>query len=245
METYRDLLEKPEWKNKRKIILKRDENRCVNCDNLHLVENLEVGILVSFMGRHSILKEKKEVSLLIDKVGGSSPDAGGKVRVFNEVNLIETEHYVVYYQLNSDDNRYVKPVIGIVHNNEKIKGFTLEHLILFGFAKRLLLERDFLMNSTWIYAVGLHIHHTYYQEGLLPWEYPNESLQTLCWHCHEELHKNEKVPYLNTQGIECGKLTPCLRCFGSGYLPQYYYYLGGVCFRCNGARFEEMIGSVK
>lgn len=31
----------------------------------------------------------------------------------------------------------------------------------------------------------LHIHHLFYQRGLEPWEYPNESLLALCEECHE------------------------------------------------------------
>jgi hypothetical protein len=30
----------------------------------------------------------------------------------------------------------------------------------------------------------LQIHHTYYEKGLMPWEYPNESLHCLCEDCH-------------------------------------------------------------
>lgn len=32
----------------------------------------------------------------------------------------------------------------------------------------------------------LHVHHKYYEYNLLPWEYPDESLVTLCCDCHEE-----------------------------------------------------------
>ncbi len=31
----------------------------------------------------------------------------------------------------------------------------------------------------------LHIHHSYYERGLKPWDYPNESLHVLCENCHE------------------------------------------------------------
>lgn len=31
----------------------------------------------------------------------------------------------------------------------------------------------------------LNIHHTYYEKGLNPWDYPNESLQCLCETCHK------------------------------------------------------------
>lgn len=30
----------------------------------------------------------------------------------------------------------------------------------------------------------LHIHHNYYSYDKQPWEYPNESLKSLCKHCH-------------------------------------------------------------
>lgn len=30
----------------------------------------------------------------------------------------------------------------------------------------------------------LHVHHTYYEKGLKPWEYPDASLHALCEQCH-------------------------------------------------------------
>ena len=30
----------------------------------------------------------------------------------------------------------------------------------------------------------LHVHHMYYRKGWKPWEYPAESLRSLCEHCH-------------------------------------------------------------
>lgn len=32
----------------------------------------------------------------------------------------------------------------------------------------------------------LHVHHTYYERGLAPWEYPIESLHALCEDCHRK-----------------------------------------------------------
>lgn len=32
----------------------------------------------------------------------------------------------------------------------------------------------------------LHVHHNYYDYSLLPWEYPEESLITLCEECHKD-----------------------------------------------------------
>lgn len=34
----------------------------------------------------------------------------------------------------------------------------------------------------------LHVHHTQYISGRLPWQYPMRMLVTLCSQCHHELH---------------------------------------------------------
>lgn len=31
----------------------------------------------------------------------------------------------------------------------------------------------------------LNVHHTYYEKGAMPWEYPSESLRCFCEICHE------------------------------------------------------------
>lgn len=33
----------------------------------------------------------------------------------------------------------------------------------------------------------LHVHHSYYEKGLKPWEYPDESLRCLCDECHKNI----------------------------------------------------------
>jgi hypothetical protein len=37
----------------------------------------------------------------------------------------------------------------------------------------------------------LHVHHKYYQNFKEPWDYPNESLITLCEKCHNSQHNKE------------------------------------------------------
>ena len=34
----------------------------------------------------------------------------------------------------------------------------------------------------------LNVHHTYYERGNMPWDYPDWSLMTLCEECHEKRH---------------------------------------------------------
>ena len=87
----------------------------------------------------------------------------------------------------------------------------------------------------------LHVHHQYYRDGWNPWEYPNDALKTLCWKCHETLHKDAKVPRLNKDGVDIGSLTPCYRCYGAGWFPEYKHVEAGICFRCRGAKYEELI----
>jgi hypothetical protein len=38
----------------------------------------------------------------------------------------------------------------------------------------------------------LNVHHTYYERGFKPWEYPRESLRTLCETCHKNATEQMK-----------------------------------------------------
>ncbi len=96
-------------------------------------------------------------------------------------------------------------------------------------------------NNRYLYVPSLHVHHKYYQDGYKPWEYPDHALITLCWVCHEELHSSIQIPRLNSMGVEIGKMTPCIRCHGAGEFPEYKHIQAGICFRCIGACYEELI----
>jgi hypothetical protein len=51
----------------------------------------------------------------------------------------------------------------------------------------------------------LHAHHTYYEKGKNPWNYPIESIVTLCKKCHEQEHI--KIKILPCKGIvKCDKV---------------------------------------
>ena len=48
------------------------------------------------------------------------------------------------------------------------------------------LERDrWACKSCGSGDITLHVHHWYYKQNADPWEYPIESLETLCADCHE------------------------------------------------------------
>lgn len=90
--------------------------------------------------------------------------------------------------------------------------------------------------------VSLEVHHKYYSMDAMAWEYPNDALITLCRSCHEKLHSLMSVEFY--EDIERSRkiqMTPCKRCQGYGYLAQYRHVENGVCFRCHGSRYEELI----
>ncbi len=91
--------------------------------------------------------------------------------------------------------------------------------------------------------IYLHVHHKFYFIDKLPWEYEDDALVTLCNWCHWEIHQNEKIPIyrqVNDKTEEL-KYVPCNRCNGAGVFPEYKHIENGVCFRCNGMKYEELI----
>ena len=100
------------------------------------------------------------------------------------------------------------------------------------------LDYGFYLSQT---PISLNVHHKNYILGRKAWEYSDLDLVTLCNECHLSVHKAIGVKvYSNENGFMTEvKLTPCLRCGGTGYFPEYKNVQNGICFRCNGSRFEE------
>lgn len=83
----------------------------------------------------------------------------------------------------------------------------------------------------------LHVHHQHYIKGKEPWDYDDSALITLCADCHQKRHSSSvPVPLYNhdKSSILKANIPICDRCNGSGYLPEYDYYLDGICFKCWG-----------
>jgi len=83
----------------------------------------------------------------------------------------------------------------------------------------------------------LQVHHTYYVKGNLPWDYPDESLVTLCNRCHTSLHSHILIPKLEkSQGgnLLLVNTGVCKKCTGVGWIPKYDYFMEGICFDCWG-----------
>ena len=99
-------------------------------------------------------------------------------------------------------------------------------------------------------GVTLQVHHKYYvlnnsndKVFNLPWNYEDDCFITVCVDCHKKIHDEVKIPiYIGDQEneeLDLKGFTFCKRCDGFGRLPQYYYVSNGICFKCNGLRYEE------
>lgn len=91
----------------------------------------------------------------------------------------------------------------------------------------------------------LEIHHHLYIVNRLPWDYDDKHLITYCNWCHHEFHKNNKVPIYNEDLSAELNYTPCFRCNGAGWFPEYSHVSQGVCFRCDGTRYEELFNTTE
>lgn len=104
------------------------------------------------------------------------------------------------------------------------------------------LEGEGKILPSFFYPTILHLHHTYYVRQTLPWEYPDSCFRVVCGDCHNKIHEEQIIlMYPNFSLTQSEDITPCDRCNGLGYLSHYYYVDNGVCFKCKGAGFEEIL----
>lgn len=91
----------------------------------------------------------------------------------------------------------------------------------------------------------IHVHHKYYIKDKFPWEYSDDALITVCSDCHKKIHTSEKIPFYtdNSMSDDLG-LTPCYRCEGVGEFPEFKHVQNGICFRCGGAKYENLIREI-
>src|SRR5690606_7756797 len=57
--------------------------------------------------------------------------------------------------------------------------------------------------------------------------------------CHKSRHESQTIPvYVCVNNVFTEVVSRedprCSRCGGAGYLPQYWYYEAGICFKCGG-----------
>jgi len=226
MATYAELLQNENWLKKRKEILNRDKRICQNCHNDHYYSNFKKSKITNIECLYSDLD--MEFNLGDDRRGSQYIFSANFLRENNQKGYVDfytyhfekkiayLKNYNVYYKENiaAEDNIIEKSKVEIlcINNPEN--------------------------SNEVFFCKDLHVHHKYYRKGLNPWEYPNDALTTLCWHCHEELHENTEVAIYDENGKLIGSKSRCYKCHGSGFLPEYSYHMNGICFACNGGRFK-------
>lgn len=238
--SYYDQLLHEEWKNKRLEILKRDGYKCQHCQNLKIIKLCNPGLITrSFQNLSCDLYDlescKLEAADIYDITYKNLPNYsricfyhqvnGRKVVLGYLENLIPVDRNVVATSLDED-------------SEETINFWNAYYQVD---QAKLILQNINTEMLEWHYVFNLQIHHKYYQKGLLAWEYPNQALVTLCWDCHEELHKNSTIPELDENGNQLRLLTCCPKCHGAGWFPQYKHVENGVCFKCSGLRFTNVV----
>lgn len=244
---YIEQLQQIPWLNKRLEVLKRDSNKCQNCFNLNYQSLFKSGIIFNFKSDKLNFKritDDNSVEYLV-RVWNLKENrlATSNIRDI-EINI--NENYIAFYDnqnLNypniialkriENSNVEILPLLNVIkedHLKGKVSEKTYNHIY-----------QQVSENDDWFFVKRLHIHHKCYQEGKLAWEYDLSKLQTLCWTCHETLHKEQTIPVLDEHGNEKGFLTNCTRCHGAGIFPEFKHIDFGVCFRCNGKKFEEYL----
>jgi hypothetical protein len=201
MKNYEELLQNFEWKIKRNSIQRRDKHICTNCHNKSILIDSEKKLIAGYA-----FTNKGFMKILL--------------KPFNSKEELNPNDIV--FVKNSIYNNYFKDKPIFVYTK---KSPTETNYKILSVAE--LLDTEIKI----IYTFGLHVHHKYYQDELLPWEYPNSALITLCWICHENLHKDSKVPYYDKNGNLKKYLNPCYRCHGAGSFPEYNHVEAGTAHR--------------
>ena len=224
--TYEELLNLPEWKSKRKEIISRDKLTCQHCQNRKYYDQSLKGVFAGFfnanvpgtpifnLGANYFLTKKLSEELHIEK---------NSLLFFKE----KEEKLYIYAIRKLTKGEIKKYYDWIVKKLQDYGNNSEDKMDSFEFEKS-------PSETDWTYVRDMHVHHTYYQKGLLPWEYPNQSLQSLCWSCHAEVHETTDIPVKDELGDFIGYIDPCERCYGAGYIPMYKNIENGVCFSCRG-----------
>lgn len=249
---YASQLESPEWHKRRNEILVRDNHRCRMCgkgksvrrkvnDNFY---NFGIDYSCPDISAENIIQTKfsvDEFKFLIRagvigldfiKVSQESAAVAGVsdngilgVQDLNAISALNSGNISEKVEIN-----LVRHKSGLLYFLVNLKGADLSKIK----AKTAYLTETPLL---------LNVHHKHYIIQHKAWEYDDDDLVTLCNECHAKVHQSLGAPvYSDKDGfVKEIPLTPCFRCGGTGYFPEYKHIEQGICFRCRGARFEELI----
>lgn len=252
---YIEQLNTPEWRKKRLAIANRDNNQCQVCNNQKLLNNYELAYtdeynekkhphLNKFILTYHLINSNGTGIVYIDEVQKELLKTP-KI-LYIQKGLTSIHSLIAIRNLTSTEKQVFEQ--HRINNNLIIQEFSFDFEKTFQSQTNSLIQKrrelsELIFKETvynFIYVNGLHIHHKYYVKNLLAWEYPDEALITLCFDCHENLHKDQTIPvYENTNHL-AGEYHFCKRCHGTGRFPEYSHIQSGICFECNGERYMEL-----
>lgn len=243
-ENYQFQLESPEWQNKRNEILKRDHNRCQICDR---GKSVYVNINKQYWNVGVNYGESKNVVLptplcISDFKKLIQAETINIIKHPNDGNsLIAISNNGIFGNVIVNQLSDLQSVDNLQINLTKLSSGLLSFVV----HCRNIPSNINNVNTLYLSKnpIVLNVHHKRYIIQRKAWEYADEDLITLCNECHTKIHQAIGVRvYSDENGyMEQISLTPCSRCSGTGYFPEYKHIQNGICFRCRGARFEELI----
>lgn len=242
---YPNQLKTKQWEEKRSRILDRDNHRCQIC-----------GRTKSGWSKHDGKYYYTGIDYSCSDI--SQEDIVSTKLPINEFKALMQAKSIEI--LRTNDNAFIgisdNGILGVMNFNDfeavknqcKIEVNFIKHnsgLLYFLINKANTNLNDIQVMTPYLSEtpIFLNVHHKHYIIQHKAWEYEDDDLVTLCNECHTKVHKAIGAPvYSDENGyMKEVHLTPCHRCQGTGYFPEYKHVENGICFRCRGARFEEFI----
>lgn len=265
MPTYGELLSDYRWKAKRLEIIHRDENKCQFCLNKDFIETYTSGKFFTKVATSFFFESfRKEWIILFDD---TLTEEIKRARLLFENFKTYSHNLAFYHNIAQNDNIVIALKSSPIPDSSLINKFIItindikDYNNLGDFLKspevasqkirwktKILVisqqtysEKEYWKEAKWDYIYGLNVHHKCYRKNKNPWEYNNDDLITACPICHDNIHSKIKIPEYSEMDELIRYLTPCSRCHGVGWFPEFLHVQEGVCFRCDGAQYDELI----
>jgi hypothetical protein len=258
---YSALLDTPEWEAKRNLIIEKDQHTCKRCgyNTKEPVLKSLAFILSSSTKIEYVINLDGKYNSMIVKIWNENDENDDVIfarTCIEDNNFSNMSDLLLVVNFAS---KIIYPFCGSIlinqqsdflyKENNKKKDTFFDNEFKIKFPKISLnsdididLEGFFLIKKSMYYGFikskSLHVHHKCYRKGVKIWDQADNEYLTLCNVCHKIVHSNERIPFFNERNELDHFLTPCSRCGGIGYLPEYKKVEGGICFQCRGNKFQ-------
>jgi hypothetical protein len=206
---YVTLLQRPEWKQFAEKIKREAGNRCKYCGNYKPMKKYELAVLPLYLNSYVT----RPLFIHLETGNSFHGFISAKIRAKLKDRLL-----VLFNRGRDELNiEYVNPVGMREIRDDEFKKFYEYYKTKTPQGWQDLFFKNDGLKKRWMFFEGLNVHHLYYQDGMLPWEYPREALVTLCQECHFEWHQDNLIQYRNKEGKVKGQLEICSKCKGNSF----------------------------